>query len=156
MKRLAHVAVFVSDIDRSRKFYEEVLGLRHSETHPPEDHFMNKAMGHTLCFLSCGNVHHDIVLVQQKDPKTGGAVPVGGHQLAHYAFELGPDESPEAFAKRLRDKKIPILYGPILHDPGPGGDGSWGGNRSVYFRDPDGHVVEVYSGMDTFVENRAR
>ena len=138
MKRVGHVAVFVTDINRSRNFYEEVIGLKHSETHGPEDHKMNKDLGYTLCFMSCGEFHHDLVLVHEQD-KNGNTVPVEGHGLQHIAFRLEDGRSTSDFAEELEAKGIAIIYGPVLHRPiSEGGDGTWGGNHAVYFHDPDG------------------
>ncbi|NIB40839.1 VOC family protein [Pseudomaricurvus alkylphenolicus] len=155
MKRLGHVAVYVSDIEKSRRFYEEVVGLKHSETRGGEDHNALKDLNITLCFLSCGHLHHDFVLVEKKDGR-GDPVEVGGYSLMHLAFELEAEKTIEEFSEYVRKQGIEIAMGPVMHDREPVGDGTWGGNHSVYFRDPDGHDIEVYQGMDDFVENIIR
>jgi catechol 2,3-dioxygenase-like lactoylglutathione lyase family enzyme len=47
------------------------------------------------------------------------------------------DEPVERFAKVLREKEIDIVAGPSERD------GATGRILSVYFRDPDGNLVEV-------------
>jgi catechol 2,3-dioxygenase-like lactoylglutathione lyase family enzyme len=150
MKRIGHVALFVSDLKRSRKFYEDVVELRHSETHGPDDHSNLRALNANLCFMSCGDVHHDFALVEQFDDD-GKPILVEQHGLMHVAFELEDGRSLDEFAETLKAKGIEVLWEPTLHSDSPRGDGTWGGNYSVYFHDPDGHIIEVYSGMDQFI-----
>ncbi len=149
IERVGHVALYVSDLERSRRFYEDVLGMYHSETHLPQEHPTNALLRITLCFMSFGERHHDLVLVQEFDTQ-GHPVPVENHGVMHVAFALRPDQTTPAFAERLKARGVPIFYGPVKHKVGPDGDGAWGGNYAVYFHDPDGHLIEVYSGMDSY------
>ena len=153
MPRMGHVALFVSDLARARAFYEDVLDMRHSETHGPDDHGMLGTFGQTVCFLSFGEQHHDVVLVYQTD-ESGAAVPVEGHTLMHLAFALEDGMTTASFAERLEEKGVPIVYGPVRHTAAPEGDGTWGGNRSVYFQDPDGHLLEGYTEMEPYTGDR--
>lgn len=54
MKRIGRVPLFVSDLQRSRKFYEDVLELHHSETHGPDDHAKLRDLNANLCFMAVG------------------------------------------------------------------------------------------------------
>ncbi len=153
MPRVGHLALFVSDLVRSRAFYEDVLGMRHSETHGPADHPMLGTFGQTVCFLSFGEDHHDVVLVHEAE-ESGDTIPVQGHTLMHVAFALDADTTTAAFAERLQQRDVPIVYGPTRHAAAPDGDGTWGGNRSVYFLDPDGHVLEAYTDMEPYTGDR--
>lgn len=125
MKRLGHVAIYVKNIEVSRRFYEETVGLKHSETRGGSDHDGLKGLGATLCFMSCGNLHHDFVLVEQADNE-GNPVEIGGYSLMHLAFELDDGRSIEEFAKHLTEKDVEIAMGPVVHDRDPYGDGTWG------------------------------
>ncbi|MGV3654554.1 MAG: VOC family protein [Noviherbaspirillum sp.] len=72
-KRLAYLALNVSDLDRSVTFYRDVMGLQH----------VGPAEGETR-FLRCSDKHHDIVLYQ------------GNPGLKRIAFELeSADELPK-------------------------------------------------------------
>lgn len=55
----------------------------------------------------------------------------GAH--VHFAFSASPDTIDD-LVKRLRALDIP-LRGPVQHD---------GGDRSLYVKDPEGNVVEVW------------
>ena len=119
------------------------------------------APGHTRlsCALGTGEVPAPgVVLVEERTPQ--GVVPMGGHSLDHLAFEMNPPTPVEGdpavvrqMASRLRRAGLRILAGPLLHDPVEG-DGTWGRNHSVYALDEDGHVLELYSGMEPYTGAR--
>jgi catechol-2,3-dioxygenase len=114
------------------------------------DHENFKALNANICFMSCGNTHHDFVLLQHFDDQ-GMPVAVDHHGLVHVAFENEEGRSLDEFANGLENKGIKSVPKPIMHSEKPRGDGTWGGNYSIYFQDPDGHTIEVYSGMDEFI-----
>ncbi|MFN8475697.1 MAG: NmrA family NAD(P)-binding protein [Anaerolineae bacterium] len=149
IKGVGHLAVFVSDLERSQRFYQDVIGMFHSETIEPQMHPLNAASRQTLCFMSFGKQHHDVVLVLETTPD-GKPVPVENHGLMHMALRLDDGRSTPEFAQSLMQKGIPIFYGPVLHARGPQGDGLSGGNHTIYIHDPDGHLIEIYQGMSTF------
>ncbi len=63
----------------------------------------------------------------------------------HYAFAMNPDEFEGAFA-RIRDSGMPYGDGPYDMDnmKGPGmTTGAKGLGKAVYFKDPNGHVLEI-------------
>jgi catechol 2,3-dioxygenase-like lactoylglutathione lyase family enzyme len=149
MKRQNHVGLFVSDLDRSSDFYEDVLGLKVTESAYRDDSAVARAFGMDLRFMSCGTQHHDLVLMRHYGDD-GEVIPVENHGVMHVAFELDDDESVESFAEQLGEKGIKIFYGPVRHVDEPEGDGGSGGNFAVYFHDPDGHLLEVNRDMDAF------
>ena len=59
-EELQHVAVKVSNIEESLKFYTETLGFTLSERHDPSEH---PSLNVGLCFLRCSAFHHDLNLV---------------------------------------------------------------------------------------------
>lgn len=58
----------------------------------------------------------------------------------HYAFHVGAREF-DAIFKRV--KKEGLAYGSAPWSPDDGKLNSWGGGRGFYFRDPDGHLLEL-------------
>ncbi len=63
----------------------------------------------------------------------------------HYAFAMESDEFEAAFA-RIKDSGIPYGDNPRDQDnmKGPGmTTGAKGLGKAVYFKDPDGHVLEI-------------
>lgn len=121
-RRLGHVNIYVSDLDRSMDYFNAVVGLEEVYRRPP-------IKGG---FLSNGNTHHDIGMVETSSPlcRTGRA------GLNHLAFEMENEAALVAGYKRLADpaRAFPRT---IDHDI----------TRSIYGQDPDGNAVEIYADM---------
>jgi catechol 2,3-dioxygenase-like lactoylglutathione lyase family enzyme len=67
------------------------------------------------------------------------------YRSIHYAFAMEPDEFAAAFA-RVRESGIPYGDGPydMGNMKGPGmTTGAKGLGKAVYFKDPNGHVLEI-------------
>jgi catechol 2,3-dioxygenase-like lactoylglutathione lyase family enzyme len=58
----------------------------------------------------------------------------------HYAFHVSTAEFDRIF-RRL--KKEGIVYGSAPWSPDDGKLNDWGGGRGLYFKDPDGHLMEL-------------
>jgi len=58
----------------------------------------------------------------------------------HYAFHVS-DREFDAIFGRIQKAKLPYGSAPWSLDDGKLND--WGGGRGVYFRDPNGHVLEL-------------
>jgi 2,3-dihydroxy-p-cumate/2,3-dihydroxybenzoate 3,4-dioxygenase len=56
-KKIGYVALNVSDIHKSTKFYKETVGLQHVETNE-----------NGLSFLRCSNDHHNVILYPSAEP----------------------------------------------------------------------------------------
>jgi catechol 2,3-dioxygenase-like lactoylglutathione lyase family enzyme len=132
---LGHIAIFVNDTATSRAFYEDVLDLQWSQTDTPDMTPLTRILGQSLCFMSCGDQHHDLVLVEQFT-KAGKTVSVQPDDLLHLAFVLRPEQTLETIAARVRARGQSVVEGvafPTLNDNRP----------AIHFRDPNGHLVEV-------------
>lgn len=143
-----NAALFVTDIERSRKFFETCVGIKHLKTGEPVDHPYVEGRKVQVCALGFGDTP-DLMLVRQTDA-SGTAIPVTDNGLHHVAFWIESTTFINDFAKELKRKGIALSYGPVKHYPGTGGDGGWGGNRAVYVNDPDGHFIEFSNEMDDY------
>jgi catechol 2,3-dioxygenase-like lactoylglutathione lyase family enzyme len=135
VRKLGHLVYEVSDIERSTRFWTEVMGFEVSDVNE---------IG--MVFLRYGGDHHSIALVPSK--KSQRPPEDAGLQFHHLAMEVGSVD--ELFAARdfLRAKGVEIVY---EGRRGPGG------NIGVEFRDPDGYVFEIYANMDqTREDGRSR
>lgn len=112
---LDHVAITVSDLERSAQWYEEVLGLK---KYQPE------AWGKFPVFLLAGK--SGIALF----PATGSPQPVPAIRIHHFAFNV--DAKNFALAQQHYEKKG-IEYDFQDHHY----------FHSIYTLDPDGHKVEL-------------
>lgn len=144
---VASCSVYVTDLARSRVFYETVVGLEAEETLGPASHPFVADHTITFCALHGRSQRNSLILIEQRDAQ-GRVVPVGERGLMHMAFILEDGQSPYEVGRRLKRQHIAISYGPIKHYEGPGGDGGSGGNIAVYVHDPDAHMVEIYCCMD--------
>ena len=120
--KLDHCVISVSRWKRSNRFYREVLG---AELVPLAHGWAYRWGGEQL------NVHGP---GQPGDPNARIPVPAGGSDLC---FEWsGPIETAIA---HLREHGVPVEEGPVVRT------GAKGNGISVYFRDPDGSLMEFIS-----------
>jgi catechol 2,3-dioxygenase-like lactoylglutathione lyase family enzyme len=127
VRRLGHVVVMVADLERSMKFYTEVLGFKISDVYPEE------MQPGGFAFLRCGTDHHSIALVGAGHGRSRH------EELHHIAFEVGTVEEVFRVRDRLREFSVSITFE---------GRRRAGCQISVEFLDPDGHSIEIYWGLD--------
>ena len=155
-KGVQHVAIKVHDIDQAITFYTTVLGMRVSERHEPG---ALRPGGPGMAFMSFGTHHHDINLVFY--PRDSGVAPVPnsreipGVGLHHYAIRVGTRAEFEAWLRHLDACGVAFVAGPLVHSSiHPDGDRRTPGeNRSVYFCDPSGNAIEIFSEMAEMTED---
>jgi catechol 2,3-dioxygenase-like lactoylglutathione lyase family enzyme len=121
--RLDHVVVHVSDWERSNAFYREVLGAELIEGDRGRTHYR---LGHQQL-----NVHGP---GSSPQPVARRPAEPGGADLC-FVWD-GPIESA---VDHLRERGVEVIEGPV---PRFGGRGE---GTSVYFRDPDGSLMELIS-----------
>jgi catechol 2,3-dioxygenase-like lactoylglutathione lyase family enzyme len=146
--RTRNASLYVADLDRSRDYYERLVGLKPLKTGPvlPHPHHPDRSI--QVLAMGFGPTP-DLFLVRQTGPD-GRVIPVTDNGLSHVAFWIESSTFINDFAAELRRKGFTLSYGPVKHYDGPDGDGGWGGNRSVYLNDPDGHFIELSNEMDPF------
>lgn len=114
---LNHVALPVNNIEESKKFYCDILGLEFQEKY-----------GNSL-FLKAGND----ILALLENPSSEKINPQGkGKKNAHFGFYAPSREKVTEFAEHLRQHDIVIIEGPYDRSDGCG----------VYFMDPNGYTLE--------------
>jgi catechol 2,3-dioxygenase len=121
-ERIGHVVLKVRDLERTKKFYAEVMGLEVMKVEPS----IKMAF-----FASNGRDHHEIAAIE-----IDGNVPdsqAGGVGLSHLAFRLRDEAHLRAAYTDLKEHEVKIISA-VNH----------GVTKSIYFRDPDGHLLEVY------------
>ena len=127
LTKIGHVVLMCADVQRSAAFYTGVLGFRVSDVYP------ETMMKGRMVFMRCASDHHGVALV--------GAAPGASpqHELHHMAFEVATLD--EVFAARewLRKHGVKIEFE---------GRRRAGCQVAVEFRDPDGHWLEIYWGLD--------
>ena len=126
VRKIGHAVIFVSDIERSKRFYTEVLGFRISDIYP------GSMMPGGMVFLRCNGDHHCLALVGDK----GDA---NGKSLHHLAFELATLDEVFRARDHLQAHGTKITFN---------GRRRAGCQVAVEFLDPDGHNLEIYWGLD--------
>lgn len=117
--RLGHIVLSVGDIDASLAFYTRAIGLE----------IVTRDEERNIAFLSLGEQHHDIALIQRD-----GSAPADPNRtgLVHFAWKVGDFPTLRDAYKELTGAGFEIE--PIQHNI----------TNSLYLKDPDGHVVELY------------
>jgi catechol 2,3-dioxygenase-like lactoylglutathione lyase family enzyme len=118
-------ALYVDDLDRARRFYQDILRLSPIYEDP------------RLCAFAVGN--RSVLLLFQRGSSRetvhmpGGTIPPhDGSGPLHIAFAISASELPE-WEDALGQHGIAIE-----------GRTQWRrGGHSIYFRDPDGHLLEL-------------
>src|SRR3954453_22635315 len=130
IKELGHVVLYVRDIERSVRFYRDVLGWRQilpgAGEQAPRSPF-------AAFSAPSGRTHHELLLIEVG--QEAAAQPDGRRVgLYHFGLKVGDsdDELREALA-RLKETGTPIL-GASDHTV----------THSLYIADPDGNEIELY------------
>jgi len=119
--KIGHVHLKVADLEKSLKFYRDILGFE-----------VMQYYGNSAVFISAGGYHHHIGLNTWYS-KNGSPPPPHSTGLFHTAI-LYPTRKDLAIAlKQLTEAKYPLT-----------GASDHGVSQAIYLDDPDGNGVELY------------
>ena len=116
MITLNHTIVPARDKVAAAKFFAKIFGLRRGKT----DYFATV------------RVNKKLTLLFSDDSKK--------FESHHYAFHVSNKEFDAIFR---RVKTAGLAYGSAPWSPEDGKLNDWGGGRGFYFKDPDGHLLEL-------------
>ncbi len=119
--RIKETCLYVSDLERTRGFYQDQLGMEVVSFIEGNHVFFRAGESMLLCFLP------------EKSRNKTDLPPHFGHGNLHFALEV-PEEEYEAWKERIRELNIPIEKVQQWQQ---------GSRESFYFRDPDHHSVEI-------------
>ncbi|MGH7254699.1 MAG: VOC family protein [Nitrospirales bacterium] len=121
MLGLRHLALRVRDVDRSRKFYEQLCGMKIVWQPDAEN-----------VYLSSGQ---DNLALHQVSKDRAGSLATGERQpLDHFGFIMESPTAVDQMFQRAGQAGTTIIKPPKQHR-----DGSY----SFYMTDPDGNVIQV-------------
>ena len=119
--RIGHVHLKVADLERSLRFYCDVLGFE-----------LQQRFGTQAAFISAGGYHHHIGLNTWES--LGGSPPPPGTTGLYHTAILFPTRAELAGAlRRVLEARIPL-----------DGAADHGVSEALYLRDPDDNGVELY------------
>jgi len=126
---LDHIVLNVGDVERSLKFYTEVLGLQGERV----DEFRAGKVGFP-------SVRINAQTIIDLFPRTAGAAKEGAGKinanLNHFCLVVGPEDF-SGIVDYLGDCQVVIREGPVSRW------GAQGQATSVYLLDPDGNEIEL-------------
>jgi catechol 2,3-dioxygenase len=125
--KIGHVALYVQDLQRSASFYTDVMGFSISDV------YGDGMMPGGAVFLRCAADHHGVALFQLPE----GQPPHGAFH--HMAFEVSTLDEVLRARDHLRGHGVPIHFE---------GRRRAGVQLAIEFKDPDGHNLEIYWGID--------
>jgi catechol 2,3-dioxygenase len=123
--RIGHVHLKVSDLERSERFYVDLLGFQ-----------VKARYGSDAVFLSSGEYHHDIGLNTWQS-KGGGPPAPGTTGLFHFAILVPTRRHLAEVFVRLRDAGVHFT-----------GASDHLVSEALYLNDPDGNGIEIYCDRD--------
>ncbi len=126
LRKIGHVVLNVTDLERAVAFYTGMLGLEVSDRYP------DSMVPGGMIFLRLNPDHHGIALV-------GGATKSERSSLNHFAFEVASLD--EVFRARawLREHNVSIHFE---------GRRRAGCQIAIEFQDPEGNNLEIYWNID--------
>ncbi len=119
--RIGHIHLKVADLERSLRFYCDLLGFE-----------VQQLIGDSAAFISAGGYHHHIGL-NTWHSKNGQPAPVKAAGLYHTAILYPTRKDLAIVLKRLIEIKYPLT-----------GASDHGVSEAIYLDDPDGNGVELY------------
>jgi catechol 2,3-dioxygenase-like lactoylglutathione lyase family enzyme len=123
LKQLDYTVIFTRDMTAMRRFYEDVLGLS-----------LRRKLGPAWIEYDLGV---NTLALSGKGGRFDDPAPPPGALSLQIAFRVEVHEV-DGWADMLAAKGIAIVDPPT--------DQPWG-HRTLFFRDPDGNVVEIYADI---------
>ncbi len=122
VKELGHLVLYVRDLDRSRRFYRDVLGWNEVAM-----------LGNQGAMFSSGRTHHELLLLEVGEA-AAPIPPAPRVGMYHFGLKVGEtdEELPEALEKLLEAGAT--VRGAADHTV----------THSLYIEDPDGNEIELY------------
>ena len=129
VKELGHLVLYVRDLDRSTRFYRDVLGWRQILPEPGQP----SAFPAAAFSAPNGRTHHELLLIEVGDD---AAPQPSGRRVGLYHFGLKVGDSDDELRNalsQLREAGVTIV-GASDHTV----------THSLYIEDPDGNEIELY------------
>ncbi len=147
--KLNHITIVVSDIEKSKRFYKDILNLDSNFEEEIGGEQFSKVtaipdLRLRFAVLTAENTDMIIELAQFINPPTKI-----NNDFRHIAFEV---EDVDEIYSKLKEKGIETLSEPvIIKSPNP----KMNGKKFFYFKDPDGNLIELFNSRETLYSSRS-
>jgi catechol 2,3-dioxygenase len=124
VKELGHLVLYVRNLERSRRFYGEVLGWKEID---------GAQLGFPAAAFTSGRTHHELLLIEVGE----AAAPVPrGRRLGmyHFGLKIGETDAELREAREQLEAAGVKMVGTADHVV----------THSLYLEDPDGNEIELY------------
>jgi catechol 2,3-dioxygenase len=122
VKELGHIVLYVSYLQRSRRFYGEILGWKEIAQ-----------LGGQGAVFSSGRTHHELLLLEV-GPGATPIPPAPRVGMYHFGLKVGEtDEELREALDRLVEAGVKV-----------NGSADHSVTHSLYIEDPDGNEIEIY------------
>ncbi|HEX9713565.1 MAG TPA: VOC family protein [Actinomycetota bacterium] len=122
VKELGHLVLYVRNLERSRRFYGDVLGWKQVAS-----------MGSQAAAFSSGRTHHELLLIEVGEDAT--PIPAGRRVgMYHFGLKVGTTDDELRDALRELSEQGVTIHGASDHTV----------THSLYIEDPDGNEIELY------------
>lgn len=129
---VAHVNLNVTELERSIRFYTELLGFKVALQYEGSVAWLNFGQ-YSEEVGGLGQGFHDIALYKVPSPAVDDYRTRAG--MNHFALRLRTPEEVDQAAELLQTKGVKILKGPLTHKEDQ--------DRYLYIEDPDRNVIEL-------------
>jgi catechol 2,3-dioxygenase-like lactoylglutathione lyase family enzyme len=123
IRHLDYTIIFARDLPAMRRFYRDIMGFP-----------VHREMGESWFEYRVGA---SILALTRRGPLFDDPAPPAGALSLQLAFRVPPRVVDECAAE-LRARGVSIVFEPT--------DQPWG-HRTLFFRDPDGNVLEIYADL---------
>ncbi|QSW98656.1 VOC family protein [Haloterrigena alkaliphila] len=125
---IQHAAIRVSDLEATREFYEEGLGLEYSQDFHTDEGVHNY-------YVTGDELDTELQFVHDPDSDAGAPEPTG---IVHLALRV---DDVDAAVERVVDRTdCPVVQEPTTIEPADA--------RAAFVADPDGYEIELFRPLE--------
>ena len=141
IRSTSHIAIGVSNMEQSLKFYRDLLGLKVTLDDPTENPGGTLAKSRHGVYLRWEDgPDATFIVLSENQPISGKAISLNQVGIHHFAFWV--DDLEQTFQK-IQAAGVPIVMPPTTFDSVACGEEAGGKVMTTLFKDPDGIVLQL-------------
>jgi catechol 2,3-dioxygenase-like lactoylglutathione lyase family enzyme len=148
IRSTSHIAIGVSNMERSLRFYRDLLGLRVTLDDPQENpggmlrtvSGSQQSTRHGVYLRWEDGPHATFIVLSENRPTSGEAIKLNQVGIHHFAFWV--EDLQETYEK-VKTAGVPIVLPPTTFDTVAYGEPAGGKVMTTLFKDPDGIVIQL-------------